>query len=511
MTRVLLSTDPPRGWTDDVIADIDGLTALSSSPPDLIVVDARLERDTWHQPVLDLLATAQESVALVWWKGNAGLFEARELIRHGLRLIRTLDEAEDRQVPAGGSTAVVRRASGEPDAEFITLLGTDASVESLRSLTRAIAAMRRDIVAPLWHLGPPTNKTKSFTPGKQMPSLEWLLTKAEDGTNQREFNKFAKHLDDHAKEFRVPPSALIVGSTGTGKTAMARQLHEALYPQDHAERPFVEVSAPTIRGDIFNDQFFGHTSDYSDATAVAGPAAQAAFGTLFIDEIGDLTSKGQKGLLAFLVNRRARFHGASQDVFLPVHIVAATNRPLEEMVREGGFRQDLYNRFSHVIEIRPLAERLAEAGEAEKVVTALLADPEHNPEVRHGPRRGEPAIQAVHEEVFALVRSLTFATGNFRELIDLLRLAVQNAIDERCPTLLDRHFKIPPEVVEGDTHSVGVAADLSELTARLGGGETLECTDPAALARAAGVPLLRTGDGRLTVLWRGVVWVDPKA
>ncbi len=151
---------------------------------------------------------------------------------------------------------------------------------------------------------------------------------------------------------------LIVGETGTGKELFARALHE-LGPR--AAAPLVAVNCAAVPDALFEAELFGHARGaFTGADrARAGLLARAEGGTLFLDELGELPLARQAALLRVLESRRYRPVGSDEERAFDVHIVAATNRPLEAEVERGTFRQDLLFRIN-VIEIRvpALRERL---------------------------------------------------------------------------------------------------------------------------------------------------------
>jgi Nif-specific regulatory protein len=159
---------------------------------------------------------------------------------------------------------------------------------------------------------------------------------------------------------RVAPSratVLLRGESGTGKEVVARALH------DHgprAERPFVAVSCAALPEALLESELFGHEKGAftGAAQARAGRFELADGGTLFLDEVGELPLAAQVKLLRALQERQFERVGGRKTVTVDVRLVAATNRDLEEAVRRGAFRLDLYHRLQVVeIELPPLRER----------------------------------------------------------------------------------------------------------------------------------------------------------
>jgi NtrC-family two-component system response regulator AlgB len=150
---------------------------------------------------------------------------------------------------------------------------------------------------------------------------------------------------------------LLRGESGTGKTVLARWLRAQ---SGRAERPFVTVHCPMLSSELMSSTLFGHCKGaFTGALAdSAGKVGEAEGGTLFLDEVGDLTADAQARLLRFLHDRTYERLGEARDRQADVRIVAATNRPLEEAVAAGRFREDLFFRLNVItLTIPPLRER----------------------------------------------------------------------------------------------------------------------------------------------------------
>ena len=144
-------------------------------------------------------------------------------------------------------------------------------------------------------------------------------------------------------------SVLMRGENGTGKSVLAHALH---VQSARASRPFVTINCPSLSDELLNSELFGHIKG-SFTGAVkdqAGKVEGAEGGTLFLDELGDLSSAIQSKLLRFLQEHRYERLGDTVTRTADVRIVAATNRDLETLVREGRFREDLLYRLN-VIEV----------------------------------------------------------------------------------------------------------------------------------------------------------------
>jgi DNA-binding NtrC family response regulator len=152
-------------------------------------------------------------------------------------------------------------------------------------------------------------------------------------------------------------TALIRGESGTGKELLARQIHLA---GPRAAGPFVPVDCSTLRDSLLESQLFGHARGAFTGAAcnTLGFFRAADRGTLFLDEVGELLPEAQARLLRCLQERAVVPLGTFRAIPVNVRIVAATHRPLAEMVRQGAFRIDLYFRLNVVaLEIPPLRNR----------------------------------------------------------------------------------------------------------------------------------------------------------
>lgn len=159
------------------------------------------------------------------------------------------------------------------------------------------------------------------------------------------------------------PMALILGETGTGKSMVARILHNSGLRRTHH---LVEVNCSTIPDLLFESEFFGHRKGaFTDARDnKEGLFEHAHDGTLFLDEIGNLSLSAQAKLLKVLEDRKVRRIGETEERNINVRVLAATNRNLVDCVAAGTFREDLYYRLNLLtIKVPPLRERLEDIPE----------------------------------------------------------------------------------------------------------------------------------------------------
>jgi two-component system, NtrC family, nitrogen regulation response regulator NtrX len=156
-----------------------------------------------------------------------------------------------------------------------------------------------------------------------------------------------------ASESRV----CILGETGTGKELIARTIHEKSHRR---EGPFVTLNCAAVPAELIESELFGHEkgSFTGAASRHVGKFEQAHEGTLFLDEIGDMPLAMQAKLLRVLEQGEVERIGGDKPVKVNVRVVVATHRNLEEQVKQGGFRQDLFHRvFVFPVVLPPLRER----------------------------------------------------------------------------------------------------------------------------------------------------------
>ncbi|PCJ27532.1 MAG: Fis family transcriptional regulator [SAR86 cluster bacterium] len=159
---------------------------------------------------------------------------------------------------------------------------------------------------------------------------------------------------------QTPASVLILGESGVGKEMIARAIHTQ---SDRADKPMVKVNCASIPNELFESEFFGHvkgafTGAHQDRV---GRLQLADGGTLFLDEVGEIPIAQQGKLLRALQEGEFERVGDHKTIHVNVRVVAATNRKLEEEIKAGHFREDLFYRLSvFPIEVPPLRDRVSD-------------------------------------------------------------------------------------------------------------------------------------------------------
>ena len=217
-------------------------------------------------------------------------------------------------------------------------------------------------------------------------------------------------------------AVLITGETGTGKELVARAIHER---SPRAGGPLIKVNCAAISPNLQESEFFGHAQGaFTGATqAREGRFQLADGGTIFLDEIGEMSLELQAKLLRVIQEGEFEAVGDTRTRTVDVRLVAATNRDLEAMVAEGSFRNDLLYRLNvFPVSVPPLRER------GEDVI--LLAEFFAN---RHAGRSGRAGV-SLSEDAKARLRRYDWP-GNVRELENVMERALITSTDGRTPNL----------------------------------------------------------------------------
>ncbi|MCP5464710.1 MAG: sigma 54-interacting transcriptional regulator [Deltaproteobacteria bacterium] len=217
---------------------------------------------------------------------------------------------------------------------------------------------------------------------------------------------------------RISPSqatVIVEGETGTGKELVAKAIHEHSLRKD---KPFIVFDCSAVAANLIESELFGHTKgSFTGALKDRMGAFEAANGgTIFLDEIGELSLDLQPKLLRALEQREIKRVGSTKSVSLDVRVISATNRNLKEEVKDGAFREDLYYRLSVVkIQLPSLRERLEDIP---LIVEKILGSARFNRKPD-----GDYYVTRVEDDALKILQRYQWP-GNIRELHNVIERAV---------------------------------------------------------------------------------------
>jgi len=292
---------------------------------------------------------------------------------------------------------------------------------------------------------------------------------------------------------QVAPSnatVLITGESGTGKELVAQEIHRL---SRRADKPYIKVNCAALPESVIESELFGH-----EKGAFTGAVSQrkgrfelAHKGTLFLDEIGELSPQIQVKLLRVLQEREIERVGGDHPIKVDVRLIAATNRKLEQEVKEGTFREDLYYRLNvFPIHVPPLRERKSDI--------VLLAD--YFVE-KYAEKNGKP-IKRISSPALDLLTSYHWP-GNVRELENCVERAVILSTD-----MVIHSYHLPPSLQSAQSTNTEPTTTLEAALSRLEKElivEVLKITsgNMAAAARRLGITERQMG---LRIHHYGINW-----
>jgi two-component system response regulator PilR (NtrC family) len=255
---------------------------------------------------------------------------------------------------------------------------------------------------------------------------------------------------------QTPTNVLITGESGTGKEMVAKAIH---FNGPLKDRPFVTVNCGAIPESLMESEMFGHKKgSFTGAVAdKAGLFEVADGGTLFLDEVGELPLSIQVKLLRAIQERVIRRVGGTEDSKVEVRIIAATNRDLEDMVKKGTFRQDLFYRLN-VIGIRSPALR-----ERPEDIPALA-----NHFLKKYNERLGKSIGGISAEAMDMLKKYDYP-GNVRELENIIERTV--ALEGGAtilPESLPPFVNTPSGRKLASTHEIQITEDGLDLDKVMG-------------------------------------------
>jgi len=260
-------------------------------------------------------------------------------------------------------------------------------------------------------------------------------------------------------------TVLVRGETGTGKECIARAIH---FNSPHAEDPFVAVNCTALAESLLESELFGHVRGAFTGAVESrkGYFELAGEGTVFLDEIGDMGAELQAKLLRVLEQQDFYPVGAERPRITRARVIAATHRPLEELVRSGVFREDLYYRLKVVeLFVPPLRGRRGDIPLLAEHLLLKIAAKLH----RETPRIAPDAMRLLESHAWP---------GNVRELENALTRA---AVLSRGPVIGVEHLSLGPSEPRGassttkhaddDTLDAAEAAHVQRILERTGGNK----------------------------------------
>ncbi len=261
-------------------------------------------------------------------------------------------------------------------------------------------------------------------------------------------------------------TVLLTGESGTGKDLAAKAIH---YNSGRAQGPFMNITCSALTETLLESELFGHERGaFTDAKQQKkGLLEQANRGTVYLDEIGEMTPMLQAKLLRFLEERAFKRVGGTADITVDVRVVAATNRDLAEEVRRGNFREDLYYRLSVLlVTLPPLRDR---AGDVPHLVKHYIDV--FNQEFRRN-------VQRLASGTMKLLESHSWP-GNIRELRNAVERAMLLTDAEElhpkdfqmlsAPEGLGDGYRLPPAGLDFEQFEKEMVAQALE---RAGGNQT---------------------------------------
>lgn len=364
---------------------VDDDDTLRETLADALMRDYQVDQAADAASALRLAAAGRYDLALL---------DLRLPDADGLEVLRRLHDLDDRLLVVLMTaypevrTAISALKAGAYDYlnkpfDLDELAGLVARALETRRLRSEVAALRAAVAAPA--------------------SLDGLIGESPD---------FLRMLDITRRIAAAPRAPVLIrGESGTGKERIAQAIHQL---SERAGGPWITLNCSAIAEGLLESEMFGHEKGaFTDAIASKrGLLELADGGTLFLDEVGDLSPALQPKLLRVIETQRFRRVGGQRELSVDVRFVAATNRDLNALIRQGRFREDLYYRLNVAgIDVPPLRERRADI--------PLLA--------RHFLREAgrTMGLKPAGIEAAALARLTGYAwPGNIRELRNVLERAL---------------------------------------------------------------------------------------
>src|SRR6266850_2845512 len=290
----------------------DGLKELRATDYSLVLCDYRLP-DMTGVETLQKIKLQRPHTAVIIITGYSDVKSAVETFRYG------------------ASDYVTKPLY--PDELLVTIRETIAK-NDLRNSLETLPAEETKVE---------TRATKSIN-----GPIDYIVGKTEQATMVQRYIELIAPSD---------MSVIITGETGTGKEFVAQSIHQL---SKRAEKPFIAIDCGALPKELAGSELFGHMKGSFTGAIHDKPGSfeLADAGTIFLDEVGNLSYENQVNLLRVLQERRIKRIGATKDTPIDVRIIAATNEDLNKAVKEGRFREDLYHRLNEfIIHLSALRER----------------------------------------------------------------------------------------------------------------------------------------------------------
>jgi len=371
----------------------------------------------------------------------AGEEALEELTRQGAELAIT-----DLKMPGMGGIEFIRRLkASRPDTEVVVMTAygsIDTAVEAMRAgaydyLTKPIDRERFPLV-----VAKALERRALASENKQLRDRLETRARFDQMAGESEPLQRVYSLVEMVADSGV--TVLLTGESGTGKELVARAIHH----KSARSGPFVTLNCGALPETLFESELFGFEKGaFTGATATkVGRFELADGGTLLLDEVGELSLKSQVDFLRVLETKEFRRLGGTKVITVDARIVAATNRNLEEAVKQGDFREDLYYRLNVVpIHLPPLRERGDDIPLlAERFLREFSA--QHHREIKE-----------ISRDAMRLMRLYAWP-GNIRQLRNLMERLV---ITVKDPAIRPEHLPEEIQVSREDTRTMVVTLGTS--------------------------------------------------